>query len=420
MSYNTRRGAFRGANQGQALRRPPPQQQQHNFQTMQERGRGDGPAPRQPAPQQMQQQHLRQQAEKYLQNQKPPQQQGNQLIIKQEPAEQPKPLMATKTIPPPAPIISETNAPQATNGGDIPPLIQEEGQPKEKPAWAKGGGKINKKELRRRRNLRLRKMLQPKNALMVLNELVGSTVYDVVEAPDLFSGAVFRCTVKVDGIDHVGLGKSKPSAKNAAAETALKYLVLSKVNKAPVADTPPAPVPETSETEIKMEIDENSEELSWSHVACYALHKLLSSWDEGVGVNLAEKVSQAGNNSFTGNDSTDSRKGKAIEKKPAKKLPENAHEMNPVMLLNQMVPHAVYEEVSKEGNPPNVNFNVKCTIGNDVFYGTATTKKGARKICAFAACRQVLGIQYAPAFLQEHNFSEDAVQVVLGPSTQAA
>uniref|UniRef100_A0A1Y1MGD1 DRBM domain-containing protein n=1 Tax=Photinus pyralis TaxID=7054 RepID=A0A1Y1MGD1_PHOPY len=271
MSYNTRRGAFRGANQGQALRRPPPQQQQHNFQ-------------------QMQQQHLRQQAEKYLQNQKPPQQQGNQLIIKQEPAEQPKPLMATKTIPPPAPIISETNAPQATNGGDIPPLIQEEGQPKEKPAWAKGGGKINKKELRRRRNLRLRKMLQPKNALMVLNELVGSTVYDVVEAPDLFSGAVFRCTVKVDGIDHVGLGKSKPSAKNAAAETALKYLVLSKVNKAPVADTPPAPVPETSETEIKMEIDENSEELSWSHVACYALHKLLSSWDEGVGVNLAEKV----------------------------------------------------------------------------------------------------------------------------------
>lgn len=384
---------------------------------MQERGRGEQPMPRQHNPQQIPQQILRQQAEKFLQGQQamqppPP------LIIKKESADQkPVPAPAPKVDVPPPPMISEPV--KTTNGDDVSfsPVIPIDAPPKEKPAWVKGSGKINKRELRRRRNLRLRKMLQPKNALMVLNELVGSTVYDVIEAPDLFSGAIFKCNVKVDGIDHIGLGKSKPAAKNAAAETALKYLVLSKVNRTQGTD-PAGVIPEGGETEIKMEVDENSEEISWSHVACYALHKLLSSWDEGATLNLAEKVSHVTNNG--GNDSTDSGKDKTVEKRPAKKLPENANEMNPLMLLNQMVPNAVYEEVSKEGNPPNVTFTIKCTIGNDVFFGTASTKKGARKACAFGACRQVLGIQYTSIFLQEHNFAEEAVRIVLGSSTQAA
>lgn len=393
MSYNTRRGAFRGGNH------PPRRPQQHNFQHM------------------PQQSNLRQQAEKFLQAQKV-NQQPNPSIIKQESTDQ-KPGSASKVeMPPPPPVISEQPV-KTTNGDDvsIPPLISTNAPPKEKPAWVKGSGKINKRELRRRRNLRLRKMLQPKNALMVLNELVGSTVYDVIEAPDLFSGAIFKCNVRVDGIDHIGLGKSKPAAKNAAAETALKYLVLSKVNKSQCMDSAGLN-PEGSENEIKMEVEENSEEISWSHVACYALHKLLSSWDEGATLNLAEKVSQVTNNG--GNDSTDSGKDRIIEKRPAKKLPENASEMNPLMLLNQMVPNAIYEEVSKEGNPPHVTFTIKCTIGNDVFLGTASTKKGARKACAFAACRQILGIQYTSTFLQEHSFSEEAVRIVSGSSMQAA
>lgn len=32
-------------------------------------------------------------------------------------------------------------------------------------------------------------------------------------------------------------------------------------------------------------------------------------------------------------------------------------------------------------------------------------------MCAFAACRKLLGIQYTPAFLEEHGFTEDAVSV---------
>lgn len=193
--------------------------------------------------------------------------------------------------------------------------------------------------------------------------------------------------------------------------------------------------PESGEGEVKMEIDDdNLGGISWSHVACYALHKLLSSWDEGS--NLAEKVNCYFvtkvklfilNSSFlylpqfwqikrskrdkrflqffflqlidqsstivtgqfekipineksnvllqlaqaaVGGAITTPEKVKMFEKKPAKKLPENASLMNPIMLLNQMHPHAVYEEIAKSGNPPHVQFTIKCTIGGDAFLGT--------------------------------------------------
>lgn len=61
---------------------------------------------------------------------------------------------------------------------------------------------------------------------------------------------------------------------------------------------------------------------------------------------------------------------KSYEKKPAKKIPDTAATMNPIMLLNQMHPGAVYEEVCKIGNPPNVLFKIKCTVNEQVFIGT--------------------------------------------------
>lgn len=68
-------------------------------------------------------------------------------------------------------------------------------------------GKINKKERLRRRNQRLRKILQPKNALMVLNELIGSTPYNLSETPNVYDGTSFKCSVSVDGMEHIGMGK---------------------------------------------------------------------------------------------------------------------------------------------------------------------------------------------------------------------
>lgn len=110
------------------------------------------------------------------------------------------------------------------------------------------------------------------------------------------------------------------------------------------------------------------------------------------------------------------------EQKPAKKLPENAALMNPIMLLNQMHPSAKYEELGKTGTPPHILFTIKCTVGNQSFVGTGKfisfnlikiiislsftilftgpNKKAARKQATFEACKTLLGIQYSPDILE--------------------
>jgi len=459
MAYNTRRGAGAGgymtasaASVGQ--RRPAPNQQQQSGNNFvpggqvrpnlnqpnkpaapaqmpgpgQQQGIRQQQAPQQkPQQQQMaaqrqqqmaaqQQQNLRQQAQQFL-NQQPAGQQ--QAPPQQQQHNEPKMLFKAeeKSVGAAAaqPAVENTNGNETE--GDASSLDGSDRKKRQnKPFWMrKDGGKINKKERLRRRNQRLRKILQPKNALMVLNELIGSAPYNLSENPDLYDGTVFRCTVQVDGLDHLGVGKSKPAAKTAAAEAALKHMVLSKLKTAQPLDASAAAAAITasvasaqdSDGDIKMDIDAEDTlgGISWSHVACYALHKLLSSWDEGS--NLAEKLVQvASGGPVAVNDAA-----KTFEKKPAKKLPDTASNMNPIMLLNQMHPNASYEEVSKIGSPPNVQFTIKCVVAGEAFHGTGTTKKTARKMCAFAACRKVLGIQYAPQFLEDNGFNEASVTI---------
>lgn len=82
------------------------------------------------------------------------------------------------------------------------------------------------------------------------------------------------------------------------------------------------------------------------------------------------------------------------EHKPAKKMPDNAADMNPIMLLNQMRPLTTYEEISKDGTPPNVIFTFSCICDGQSFTGKGSSKKTARKHAAYQACRAVLAINY--------------------------
>lgn len=60
--------------------------------------------------------------------------------------------------------------------------------------------------------------------------------------------------------------------------------------------------------------------------------------------------------------------------KPAKKLPENATTMNPIMLIHQMRPGVTtFHEASVSGTPPNVMFTFKCTVDNEEFVGCGKT-----------------------------------------------
>lgn len=64
---------------------------------------------------------------------------------------------------------------------------------------------MSKQERVRRRNMNLRKLIQPKNALMVLHELVGASSYTVQEITDADGP---RCILTYGGQDYEGIGKS--------------------------------------------------------------------------------------------------------------------------------------------------------------------------------------------------------------------
>lgn len=58
------------------------------------------------------------------------------------------------------------------------------------------------------------------------------------------------------------------------------------------------------------------------------------------------------------------------ENRPAKKMPENPETMNPLMLINQMLPQAEFEEIGKSGDPPNIVFSFRCNVDGQSFLGT--------------------------------------------------
>ncbi|XP_019880882.1 double-stranded RNA-specific editase Adar [Aethina tumida] len=228
--------------------------------------------------------------------------------------------------------------------------------------WFRKTAKITKKEKQRRRNMKLSKMLQPKNAVMILNELVRTPSFTLTDVPE-----GFQAVVVIDDVEHVGLGRSKNQAKNNAAESAIRYII----KKQKFRSTTQSP---NENGEVKMDVDEAGGEtpLPWQHVASLALFKLFTSWNEDV------------------------RCEERIDHKPAKKMPANPEMMQPLMLLNQMLPHAEFEEIGKVGTPPNIQFTFRCRVDNQTFDGTGPNKKLAKKFAAFAACHKILNVNYPP------------------------
>ncbi|XP_022916297.2 double-stranded RNA-specific editase 1-like [Onthophagus taurus] len=272
---------------------------------------------------------------------------------------------------------------------------------KEKPFWIKKTIRIPRAERVRRRNMRLKKVLQPKNALMVLNELVGQTEYVVTDSKTDYNQDIFNATLSVEGQKFTGTGKSKVSAKTAAAEIAIRAIILKRLRN-PVGNATAnqqqsnltqIPMEEDSE---KMEEDQKEEDLSWSQIASFAIFKLLSNWDDEDGGNLVDLFSTMNSSTSDGPPTPPSTSltNLSSEPKPAKKLPENAAHLNPSMLLNQMYPHTKYEEIGRAGNQTNVQFTISCVVDGKTFTGTGPNKKTAKKNAAFEACKALLNIEY--------------------------
>ncbi|KAJ8983938.1 hypothetical protein NQ317_008640 [Molorchus minor] len=248
------------------------------------------------------------------------------------------------------------------------PRLREVKVPKKR-FWNRGANKITKREKVRRRNIRLSKMLQPKNAVMILNELVKNTLYTVKEVTNKTESNQFVAAVLVEGVEYQGYGRSKIQAKNTAAENALKALI--KSNKL-------SEMKKDEEGNEKMDVSEDGTQppLPWQHVASFALFKLFTSWGEDP--NCVKGISKPVPNQNNGTSPE-----KPHENKPAKKLPDNPELMNPLMLINQMIPQAQFEEIGRSGNPPNVMYSYRCSVNNQAFIGTGSSKKAAKRQAAF-------------------------------------
>lgn len=216
---------------------------------------------------------------------------------------------------------------------------------------------INKKIKRIRRNRRLRKMLIPKNALMSLNELMGSTLSDFNFTPEERG---FVTHFYVNNIQYEGRGTSKTAAKNNASEKALRDIIIQKMVQAPKA-VPKVNLTGTTDGECKwikyhhhlfsnfhvsqsddpfnedVEMqegdgdDDETTEVPMMHLASFALHKLFSEWQaEGFEIPDFKNLPPPAAGTAAQADEKMAQQPLAA---PRAEVPEKAEAMHPTTLL---------------------------------------------------------------------------------------
>ncbi|XP_048263341.1 double-stranded RNA-specific editase B2 isoform X2 [Bombus terrestris] len=321
------------------------------------------------------------------------------------------------------PLVPTPTSPLTTNSNPIPPISNSTSEAKNEnqvpedtdnkieeqlPRWRRkaSGFRVNKRMKRLRLNQRLRKTLQPKNAIMVLNEMKPGVQFTFPETQGPMPNSLYLVHAELDGKTYVGQGLSKPLARQNAAENALKALLLEKMTAASMKaridaesdgqsvqsmDSSIIPKEENNEegvTSMDTTVDE-SDEIPWSSLASFALYKLFLEWhNQGTSVPVPRPGLPSPVKGIK-------REISHVQKTPVQKeLPLNAINIHPVMLLNQMRPGLTYVELNRIGNPPNTMFTLAVDIDGIEYSGTAKNKKDAKKIAAKSALFALYGLNY--------------------------
>ncbi|XP_064104647.1 double-stranded RNA-specific editase 1-like isoform X2 [Macrobrachium nipponense] len=308
------------------------------------------------------------------------------------------------------------------------PMEGEEEKTRKRP-WEKPGGvKVKRKKVPGAKNLKIRRYVQPKNAVMCLNELRPGVVYTTEQEGGVsqpFCVSVEVAYSQVDNQKYRGFGTSKQLAKQAAAEAALISFVK-------------PPVVAANAKEAKEE-----DKTPWATLASFAIYKLFNDWRDGrVGMcpppaaqpygtgvppgftsflaSAAEKEEAANAAAFTeaisahlggraphggpltgavaapmeGVKETVIQNAEGKVPKPAKQVPENAAAMHPVMVLHQMKPGIQYDisQLNKDGK---LYFEVSCTIDEQNFTGEGPNVKKAKFNLAKSAILGLYGVESA-------------------------
>lgn len=287
------------------------------------------------------------------------------------------------------------------------------------------GVKVKRKKVPGAKNLKIRRYVQPKNAVMCLNELRPGVSYTTEQEGGV--SQPFCVSVEVDNQKYRGFGTSKQLAKQAAAEAALISFVKPPVVAATAVET------------------KEEDKTPWATLASFAIYKLFNDWRDGrVGMcpppptqpygaavppgftsflaTAAEKEEVANAAAFTEaisahlggraphggpltggvagsgelvkQDSTlalSQAGGDAKVPKPAKQVPENAAAMHPVMVLHQMKPGLQYN-ISQFNKDGKIHFAITCEIDGQNFVGEGPNVKKAKFTLAKTAISGLYGV----------------------------
>lgn len=253
---------------------------------------------------------------------------------------------------------------------------------------------ISKKLKRLRQNRRLRKLLAPKNALMSLNELMGSSISEYTIVPEERG---FVAQVFVNNVQYEGRGQSKIQAKNSASEKALRDIIIQKMLSSPKATLKGLSALNSAGSgneDIEMQDtiedkDDSTEEVPMLHLASFALHKLFSEW-QADGFEIPDfKILTQGQPEGSVEIVT------RPVPPPKNQLPDNAQSMHPSTLLCMMRPAARYVDLGSDGKSPTIVHRVGIDVDGKQFIGVAKNKKQARKNAAREACNTLFGTNYA-------------------------
>ncbi|OWR52169.1 ultrabithorax binding protein 1 [Danaus plexippus plexippus] len=268
------------------------------------------------------------------------------------------------------------------------------------PFWMKtklqGVKKITNRERRRRQNETLRRLLAPKNALMVLNEMLpGETLanqFKVEPVGDVgaYSRAThaFHAELKVESNVYKGYGETKMAARNAAAEQAIRDLIIKKMSRAMFC-TEKLEAMDTETEAGAADEGAEAEAMPMIQLASFALHKLFSEW-EGSGHRVPQLKLNQGSNGESPSESP-----RPAPAKKVRQLPEQAASMHPCMLLTYMRPQLAYRQLDSDGaRPQDTVFNVAVDVDGQTFFGKAYSKKEARRMAARLACETIFGVKF--------------------------
>ena len=80
--------------------------------------------------------------------------------------------------------------------------------------------------------------------------------------------------------------------------------------------------------------------------------------------------------------------------RPCKSLPDDPTSKHPVMLINEMYPGLAYECGLRAANSASGGYTMTITIEGQQFSGMGRCKKDAKRMCAVAAAKALLNIDY--------------------------